>query len=88
MVRRGSNGFTHQFKAFGRIRLSICIAEGAIDHLDAVRSLYSLPRTSLYDKPVLVISEGLDHFFLTVLRQEFNWEAAQIIGLTPINKLA
>ncbi|NBD22524.1 hypothetical protein [Paenibacillus glycinis] len=79
---------THQFKAYGRIRLSICTAEGAIDHLDAIRSLYSLPRTSLYDKPVLVISEGLNHFFLTVLRQELNWEAAQFLGVAPISKLA
>lgn len=78
----------HQFKVLGRIVLSICPRQTASDHGETGLGTYRIPRSSVYDKPVLVLSEGMNHYFLTVLQQEMRWEAPMINVVNPLSKLA
>lgn len=78
----------HRFKVLGRIVLTISPRHGALDQSETEQGIYRLPRSSLSDKPVIVLSEGLNHYFLTVLQHDMKWEAPMIKVVNPLSKLA
>ncbi|QHT60976.1 hypothetical protein GXP70_14145 [Paenibacillus lycopersici] len=78
----------HQFKVVGRIVLSISPRQTAFDHEELEQAVYRLPRSSVYDKPVIVLSEGTNHYFLTVLQQNLIWKSTLNNVVNPLSKLA
>ncbi|QHW29755.1 hypothetical protein GZH47_02140 [Paenibacillus rhizovicinus] len=78
----------HQFKVHGRMILTISPRQAAFEHGEPEHGVYRLPQSSLYDKPVIVLSEGMNHYFLTVLQQELKWDSPMIKVVNPLSKLA
>ncbi|WP_219838089.1 hypothetical protein [Paenibacillus sp. R14(2021)] len=77
----------NQFRVFGRIRLSISLLQAARSIIEAEPVPYKLPLTTVYDKPILVISEGVNHIFLTVWQQEMEWKSTRHT-MNPFIRLA
>ena len=78
---------SNQFRVFGRIRLFIFLLQTDIGINEIEHAVYNLPRTLVYEKPVLVISEGFNHIFLTVLQQKMEWKTI-LKEIIPLSKLA
>jgi hypothetical protein len=79
--------YSNQYRVHGRIRLSISELK-QIDYYinDFEHFSYQIPPTLISDKPVLVISEGLRHIFLTVSQQVMEWNTKE--EPMPLSKLA
>lgn len=79
--------YSNQFRVFGRIQLSICLPQRDNSTNEIEQAVYNLPGTLVYENPVLVISEGFKHVFLTVLHQMMEWKT-MFKETMPLGKLA
>ncbi|WP_139305663.1 hypothetical protein [Paenibacillus sp. GP183] len=65
---------SNQYRVFGRIRLSISELKQTDYYInDFDQFSYKIPPSLVGKKPVLVVSEGLRHIFLTVSQQVAKW---------------
>jgi hypothetical protein len=79
--------YSNQYRVFGRIRLSISERKRTDYYRkDFEQFSYKIPPSLFSQKPVLVISEGLRHIFLTVSQQVAKWN--NIEESRPLSKLA
>jgi hypothetical protein len=79
--------YSNQFRVHGRIRFSISELKQTDYYInDSKHTSYKIPPTLFSEKPVLVISEGLRHLFLTVSQQVVKW--TPIEETLPLSKLA
>jgi hypothetical protein len=79
--------YSNQYRVFGRIRLTISEPRQKDFYInDFERFTYKIPPNLVSNKPVLVISQGLRHIFLTVSQQVV--ERNTIEESMPLSKLA
>jgi hypothetical protein len=79
--------YSNQYRVYGRIRLSISELRQTDYYInDFEHHSYKIPPTLIGEKPVLVISEGLRHIFLTVSQQVVEWNSIE--ESMPLSKLA
>jgi hypothetical protein len=79
--------YSNQYRVHGRIRLSISeMNQKGYDINDFEQTSYQIPPNFVSEKPVLVISEGLRHLFLTLSQQSIEWKSLE--ESMPFSKLA
>lgn len=64
----------NQFRVFGRMQLLIILRKQSDTMKDVEQSTYHLSQSLVYGKPVLTISEGYKHIFLTVSQHKMAWK--------------
>ncbi|NRF94474.1 hypothetical protein HQN89_26550 [Paenibacillus frigoriresistens] len=64
----------NQFRVFGRMQLLITLRKQSDTMKDVEQSTYHLFQSLVYGKPVLTISEGYKHIFLTVSQHKMEWK--------------
>jgi hypothetical protein len=79
--------YSNQYRVFGRIRLSISELKQTDYYInDFEQFSYKIPPNLVGEQPILVISEGLRHIFLTVSQQVAKWNTIE--ESMPLSKLA
>ncbi|KRF44084.1 hypothetical protein [Paenibacillus sp. Soil787] len=64
----------NQFRVFGRMQLLIILRKQNDPMKDVEQANYHMPQSLVYGKPVLTISEGYKHIFLTVSQHKMEWK--------------
>lgn len=64
----------NQFRVFGRIGLLIILLKQSDTMNDVGQNTYHMSQSLVYGKPVLTISEGFKHKFITVSQQKMVWK--------------
>ncbi|MGO4273757.1 hypothetical protein AB4Z22_28655 [Paenibacillus sp. TAF58] len=65
----------NQFRVFGRMQLLIVLRKQNDSMKDVEQATYHMSQSLVYGKPVLTISEGYKHIFLTVLQHKMEWKS-------------
>ncbi|KQX56636.1 hypothetical protein [Paenibacillus sp. Root444D2] len=65
---------SNQFKVFGCMQLLIILRKQKDTPKDVEQATYRLSQSLVYGKPVLTISEGYKHIFLTVSQHKMAWK--------------
>jgi hypothetical protein len=79
--------YSNQFRVHGRIRLSMSELKQSDYHINGFdHTSYKISPTLISEQPVLVISEGFRHIFLTVSEQVLEWKTMD--ESMPLSKLA
>lgn len=65
---------SNQFRVFGRMQLLIILRKQSVTWNDVEQATYHMSQSLVYGKPVLTISEGFKHIFLTVSQHKMEWK--------------
>lgn len=82
---------SNQFRVFGRIQLLIIPRNQSDSKNNIEQTTYHMSQSLVYGKPVLTISEGFKHIFITVSEQKMEWKTklGETLGETVfLSKLA
>ncbi|MNI62728.1 hypothetical protein D3C73_1180590 [compost metagenome] len=65
--------YSSQFRVIGQLQLIIKpLSEMGLNELKPLN--YQIPRSHVYNKPILIISDCFKHIFMTVIQQKLEWQ--------------